>query len=75
MLYVLNIYGVLVRMHTLGTTFIACLYVLLNEPTDVMVKKEGTNAEHKEIKERSSKAKRKEEEKEEDMTMNAKRKE
>jgi hypothetical protein len=40
-----------------------------------MVKKEGTNAEHKEIKERSSKAKRKEEEKEEDMTMNAKRKE
>ena len=34
-----------VRMRTsmgaVGTTFIACLHVLLNEPTDVMGEKEG----------------------------------
>ncbi len=29
---------------TLGTTFIACLHVLLNEPTDVMVKKGGNES-------------------------------
>ncbi len=78
MLCVIYIYREFLCVRTFGTTFIACLHVLLNESTDVMVekkKKGGREYEHSTRKLKNDPRKQRERKKEEDMTEKRKGKE